>query len=390
MSRRVDDPMTTGQAAGPMRVWQRINRSLLVIGFLLILLLPTLFLGYPGSPEQALRENRRLAGFPKASLFFFQHLEKWYSDHFGGRANLIYYGARWQMDWIGIPGNRNVLLGRDQWLFYDQHYQPGRALFADFRGRARFSPEQLARIRSHLLDTQGALARCNIPFYLVMPPDKQTIYPDKMPFRKTDGTQTRADQLAAMLRAEPELRFVDLRPALQRARRQEEPPIYLKTDTHWNALGAFHGVQALMDATQADGLVAPGPTRSAYRIETRPYRGGDIAVSLLSLPDYFQDSEVTMTLPGDTAHAVDAEHLQYRNPGAKGRLLLYGDSFSELMLPFLAQRFGQVTAIRSAQIDEADITTARPDVIVLEVLERLLGGLEAGPLRLPTCDPARR
>lgn len=390
MSRRVDEPLTPGHAAGPMSVWQRINRSLLVIGFLLILLLPTLFFGHPGAAEQALRENRRLAEFPKASLFFFQYLEKWYGDHFGGRANLIYYGARWQMDWIGIPGNRNVLLGRDQWLFYDQHYQPGRALFADFRGKARFSPEQLARIRSNLLDTQRALARCNIAFYLVMPPDKQTIYPDKMPFRRTDGTQTRADQLAAMLRPEPGLHFVDLRPSLQRARQQEELPIYLKTDTHWNALGAFHGVQALTDAMRTDGRVDLGPSRDAYKVETRPHRGGDIAVSLLSLPDYFRDIDVTMALPGDTAHAVDAEHLQYRNPGARGRLLLYGDSFSELMLPFLAQRFGQVTAIRRAQIDDADITAAQPDVVVLEVLERLLGGLEAGPLSLPTCDPARR
>lgn len=390
MSRHVDAPTTSGKATGPSSRWQKINRSLLVIGFLLVLLLPTLFFGHPGAANQALKENRQLAAFPKASLFFFQYLEKWYADHFGGRANLIYYGARWQMDWIGIPGNRNVLLGRDQWLFYDQYYRPGQALFADFRGKARFTADQLARIRAQLLETQRALARCNIAFYLVMPPDKQTIYPDMMPFRKTDGTQTRADQLATMLRPESELHFVDLRPSLQRARRQEALPVYFKTDTHWNELGAFHGVQALTDAMRADGRVDLGPSRDAYKVETRAHRGGDIAVSLLSLPDYFRDIEVTMTLPGNIAHPVDAGLLQYRNPSVKGRLLLYGDSFSELMLPFLAQRFGQVTAIRRAQIDDADITAARPDVVVLEVLERLLGGLEAGPLRLPTCDPARR
>lgn len=380
--------MTPGKATGPAGLWPTINRSLLVAGFLLLLLLPTLFFGHPGAAHQSLKENRRLAEFPQASLFFFQYLEKWYDDHFGGRANLIYYGARWQMDWIGIPGNRNVLLGRDQWLFYDQYYRPGQALFADFRGKTRFTAEQLARIQNHLLETQRALARCNVSFYLVMPPDKQTIYPDMMPFRRAPQTDTRADQLFAALRAVPDLKVVDLRPALQAARQQETLPLYLKTDTHWNALGAFHGVQALMQTLQADRRVTDtGPQRDAFQLAGRPYAGGDIAVSLLSLPNYFEDQEITLTLPGDTVHPVDPARLQYRNPKAQGRLLLYGDSFSEQMLPLLAQRFGHVAAIRRAQVDADDIAAERPDVVVLEVLERLLGGLETAPAKLPVCTP---
>lgn len=381
--------MTPGKATGPAGPWPRINRSLLVAGFLLILLLPTLFFGHPGAAHQSLKENRRLAEFPNTSLFFFQYLEKWYGDHFGGRATLIYYGARWQMDWIGIPGNRNVLLGRDQWLFYDQYYRPGQALFADFRGKTRFTAEQLARIQTHLLETQRALARCNVSFYLVMPPDKQTIYPDMMPFRRAPQTDTRADQLFAALRAVPDLKVVDLRPALQTARQQETLPLYLKTDTHWNALGAFHGVHALMHTLQADRRVTDtGPQRDAFHLAGKPYAGGDIAVSLLSLPNYFEDQEITLTLPGDTVHPVDPARLQYRNPKAQGRLLLYGDSFSEQMLPFLAQSFAHVTAIRRVSVEDADIAAERPDVVVLEVLERLLGGLEAAPAKLPACAPS--
>lgn len=387
MSKPIDRPKLEGPLTKSLGLWQRINRYLLVAVFLVIILLPALFFGHPGAAEKALKENRRLAEFPRMSLFFFQHLEKWFTDNFGGRATLIYYGARWQMDWIGIPANRNVLLGRNQWLFYDQHYRPGLPLFADFRGQAPFSEEQLARIRSNLQQTQQALARCNIPFYLVMPPDKQTIYPDMMPFRRSEGVQTRADQLYATLSTLPGLRFVDLRPTLRLARQQEELPIYLKTDTHWNALGAFHGVQALMNAMGADGHARATAPRDAYEVTTRPHRGGDIAVSLLSLPDYFPDLEVGMTFAGDKAHAIDAEHLQYRNPDATGRLLLYGDSYSELMLPFLAQRFEQVTAVRRAQIDGTEITSVRADVVVLEVLERLLAGLEAPPVALPDCSP---
>lgn len=384
------DHREPGPAPGTTGLRQRVNRYALVAGFFVLLLLPTLFFGHLGVADQALRENRRLAEFPRASLFFFQNLEKWYTDHFGGRATLIYYGARWQIDWIGLPGNRNVLLGRENWLFYDQHYQPGQALFADFRGKTRFSDGQLQRIRDNLLRTQRALAACGIGFYLIMPPDKQTIYADKLPFSRPSHTQTRADQLFDALRTAPELRAIDLRPVLQAARQAEALPLYLKTDTHWNALGAYHGVQALLQSIDAAGRPrAPVTPRQAYEIAKEPFAGGDIAVSLLSLPNYFDDTQIRMTLPGDTAEALDAAQRHYRNPTRTGRLLLYGDSFSELMLPFLAQHFGEVTGLPRAQIDAQDLQEHRPDVLVLEVLERLLGALEAGSLNLPHCPAAR-
>lgn len=371
-----------GKVTGNFRLWQEINRYSLVVGFLLLILLPTLFFDHPGAASQALRENRRLTKFPEADLFFFQYLEKWYVDHFGGRANLIYYGARLQMNLIGIPGNRNVVQGRDQWLFYDQHYQPGQALFADFRGKERFTADQLARIRTNLLKTQRALARCNIGFYLVMPPDKQTIYADMMPFRRAEPIETRADQLFAALDVEHELKIVDLRSALRSARRQENLPVYMKTDTHWNALGAFYGVHALMQALWIDRHISnTGPQRGDYQITSQPFVDGDIAVSLLSLPGYFEDISITLKLPSQTTTT--------NNPTTKAqkRLLLYGDSFSNQMQPLLMQRFDYVATIQRAQIDASAIVNERPDVVVLEVLERLLGSLETAPEKLPACTP---
>lgn len=374
----------------PSSRWrQGINRYLLPVGFLCLILLPSLFFGHAGKEDKALRENRQMAEFPGASMFFFQRLENWYTDHFGGRATLIYYGARWQMDWIGLPSNRNVVVGKDEWLFYDQFYRPGQALFADFRGKVNFSDEQLKRILENLQETQRALAVCGIKFYLVMPPDKQSIYPDKMPFSRASETRTRADQLFAALHANPSLRSVDLRPVIQSARQTETLPLYLKTDTHWNSLGAYYGVHALMQAMKSDGLpVHDAIDRKAYKLESTPHPGGDIAVSLLSLPGYFTDTKIRMTLSHDTAEQIDKERQHYRNPKQQGRLLVYGDSFSEQMLPFLAQRFGEVTGVRQARIDGHDFQTSHPNIVVLEVLERLLAGLEAPPVNLAGLCPS--
>lgn len=364
--------------------WKVLNRCLLPMTFFLVILLPSIFFGQQWAAFQVLKENRRLTEFPPFTLFFLEDLEKWYLDHFGGRADFIYYGARWQMQLMGIPINRQVLVGREQWLFYDQHYKPGQAIFADFQGKNPFTADQLKQIRSNLLHTQQALAKCGISFYLAVPPDKQTIYADMMPFRRHANTKTRADQLFKSLREEPSLRFVDLRPALHAARKIEALPIYLKSDTHWNALGAFHGVQALLDMLRQDQVLThAGPQREDYQVSSKTISDGDIAVSLLSLPNYFLDLQINLTLPGTTEATSQSPRIDFEK--SQKRLLLYGDSFAHQMHPILQHHFSQVPIILKARVEESDIRTEKPDVVVLEVLERLLGSLQTPPDQLPNC-----
>ena len=372
---RPKHPSQKTEPASFMLWFQEIlNRYGLAIGFFTIILTPTLFFGQTGPSSIELKENRELQTFPKASLFFFQNLEKWYSDHFGGRSNLIYYGARLQMGLLGIPGHRQVVLGKDQWLFYDQQYVVGQPRFADYQGKARFTQAQLDRIQHHLRQTHESLKGCNIKFYFVMPPDKQTIYPEMMPFTRPTNIKTRADQLFEMLKKAPEINAIDLRQPLLEAKKKESLPIYYKTDTHWNELGALHGVHTIINMIHQDqNPISISIKKQDYTLTTNNYKGGDIATSLLSLPNYFSDTFVKVE------KNKDSKNLQ------EEVIIIYGDSFSEAMIPFIKGIYKNVSSYQKAQVDTRDIDKDKPNIIILEVLERLIGSLEKGPLSLPSC-----
>jgi len=361
------------------------DRWALILGFFTLIALPTVFFNRSFDDDRTLKENRQLAEFPKPSLFFLQKMERWYQDHFGGRSDLTYLGAKLQMTTLGFPANRQVLLGQDRWLFYDQHYKPGKAYFADYRGLERFSEAQLDQIRNNLTQTQQALARCGVAFYAVVAPDKQTVYPDKMPFAPSTAGPTKLDQLMAALRQVPDLHVLDLRPVLKQARDMEAHDVYFQTDTHWNALGAFHAVNALLQTLRGQGWAVTGLKRQEWEVTARPFAGGDIAVSMLSLPHYFADTEWVMS-PRPDASA--------QKPAGAPRLLLYGDSFSEAMQPFLDAQMGHVTVIRRAHVDGQELQLHQPQVVVVEVLERLLNGWLSPPVNLGLCpsvvaDPKR-
>lgn len=368
------------------------NRWVLPLVFFAILLTPILWFGHPGPAPAQLTENRKLRPFPASySLFWFQKVEQWFEDHFGMRNTLVYLGARIQVAWLGISFDRRVAIGPDGWLFFDETYTPGAVQFADFLGRAPFGNDQLQRMADNLATVHRALKACGIAFYFVMPPDKQTIYPEKLPFRKRHAAPTRADQLFAYLRSTSSgVPALDLRAPILAAKVQLPHELYLRTDTHWNDLGAFVGYREIALRLAADGVLPASPrTRLDFHtIASIPFEGGDIAVSMLSVPNYFPD--YNLQLQGATPRRATFlefpdgwpkssrwhEYVSYDNPEGRGNLLLYRDSFSHALLPFLAEDFRQVTAIWRSQIDGREIRQSGANLVVLQVLERELPALE--------------
>ncbi len=356
-----------------LNIFFHFDRYLLLFVFFLIVTLPSVFLNVSLDASHELKENRTLEPFPRASLFYFQKLEKWYLDHFGGRADLIYLGARIQMNTLGIPANRQVLVGRDQWLFYDQHYKSGRSYFSDYRGLDHWTPQQLETIKGNLKETNRHLKRCGINFYLVFAPDKQTIYSDKMPFEKRSTGHSKLDYLIKYLEQESDLKILDLRKTLSNARQIESHPLYYKTDTHWNSLGAFYAAQAMLYMMRLDGLEINQLRRDEWTVKAEPFDGGDIALSMLSLPKYFSDEKLEM------------KRINISSEKKTMNMLLYGDSFADAMTDFLDGVMGEIALVKRVSVDGKDIEKHKPEVVVIEVLERLLAGLLTAPTGLGAC-----
>lgn len=386
-------------AARPSSMRRMTNRIVLPVVFFLLLSLPVLWFGRP-SFVPALEENRAPTPFPRYTLFWFRHFERWFDDRFGMRDALVYYGSRLQMARTGSPMDPEVVAGRDGWFFFDRHYSPGHPHFAEMFGQTPLPDSELQTIARNLTLARERLKSCGIPFYLVLAPDKQSIYPEKLWVRPPETAVTRTDQLVLYLAStDPELKVIDLRKPLIAAKATQSYDLYKRTDTHWNALGAFVGYRAITKQLVADGIMTDSRrTRfDEYRIARHPFDGGDIVVNLLSLRGYFKDYAVKLDpLESRRAYSIDlpgwpvqgAEFTSTENPAASGRLLLLRDSFAGELMPFLAQDFNRMYSFAEHRVDGAWVRRAKPDVAMLEIVERNLESLEDGPANLDkACGP---
>lgn len=374
-----------------LRLWWRTLASWWVpVVFGGLLSLPLLWFDRP-SFVPAAQENRTPQPFPRFSLSWFQNFEKWFGDRYGMRDALIHYGSRMQMARTGRPANLQVVVGKEGWLFLDPNFVVGRPHFADMYGKDPLSSVEIQAVVDNFTHAQRALSNCGIALYFVLAPDKNTIYPDKLDLPPPGAATTGADQIVKALREQvPGLGLVDLRPELISARHKVSMDLYHRTDTHWNAMGAYWGYRALVQSWVDRRMLTWHPDLhdlDRYQVRRQRYAGGDIAVNLLDLPNYFEDYVVDMnpvverramaTQPSKETQVLDARVLQFENPksAAPIRALLYRDSFSEALLPYLAEDFRRLHAAYGHAVDGRLVREVQPDMVVIELIERNLRGL---------------
>lgn len=194
----------------------------------------------------SLREGRSLAAFPELRLerktlaAFPAKFEVYFNDGFGLRSKLIDLLTKVRVKGLGVPSSRSVMIGRDGWL-----YSGLSPIVDSYRANRPLSAPELDQWQAVIEERHAWLAARGIRYLLVIVPTTPSIYPEHLPraINKV-GPETRVDQLMARLQENPALTVLDLRAALLEGKRKEQ--ICYRTDTHWNAQGAYVGYQRIM------------------------------------------------------------------------------------------------------------------------------------------------
>ena len=276
--RRNLQPVYLLQVLTIMTDWQtkRTGIDFTLVGiFMMVLLLPAILVFLPQSkPGPRLTEKRRLAERPTvpgdmdALVQYPRKFEHYFDDHFPFRTQLIQGHNYLRIKILKESDQHFVVMGRDGWLFYT-----GEKLLEDFCGQVPYTDEKMEGFRLMVEAKRDWLAARGIPYIFVIPPNKQTIYPEHMAenFLRARG-RTRMDQLMAFMQAHSDVTIVDLRQPLIEAKSQD--PLYYLTDTHWNDLGVLIGYGEIMKAVeQALGRdVGSVRTLEDYRLQGRSAR----------------------------------------------------------------------------------------------------------------------
>lgn len=345
--------------------------------FTAMLWLPTLdtFCHIDWTPPH--NENRAMAAIPKPPSdrhglqIYVGGLEAYFNDHFGFRKCLVQWNNRFRASLFKDNNTRDVLVGKNGWLFYTM----GDAV-DHYSGLLQFTPERLHDWQVLLEKRRDWLARRGIAFLFVVTPDKHTVYPEELPdWAVKVRPQTKLDQFVAYMHEHSTVPILDLREVECNAKKIH--PTYLKNDAHWNFFGSFVAYQELMRtlAAQLPGL-EPLPLTS-FTLTNQLESGGDLArflgVSLVE-SNYFS----LVPKPGLPQFTTKLSPPDYpkdpkftNNPQAKGRVIIFHDSFAMGWIQFLGYHFNQVTYLWRYDLDAAGIEREHPELVINEINERL-------------------
>ena len=319
-------------------------------------------------------ENRAMARLPGTPRNFKQLgrysdlFLAYYRDHFGLRATLI-RGLSLVRFHVGLAFDRdtNIIMGKDGWLFYPEDQGD---LLAD-RNLDPFTPGELDVWQRMLEHRCKFCAEHGIPFIVVIPPDKQSVYPEFLPVEfSVVGPKSRLDQLIDRLReTNSPVDMIDLRPILSEAKKYRR--IYFKTDTHWNSFGAYAAYPVILDAI---GRVLPGVKMtpqplSDFIVHTSP-RSGDLAYFLNLYHEYQEDWPRL-----DTRVPFPAIGFSDTTKGADPRapsLFMIHDSFAGSLYQLLGPHFSRVRWEWTTVMNGPEVLSFKPDVVIDEFVERNL------------------
>lgn len=344
---------------------------------LLVVLLNSLFRIIP---DMTNREKRALSAMPSLTsdnvLSYTDEVSKFLSDQFAFRNFFFYCNSLVHTTLLresAIPSK--VIQGSHGWFYYNDE-----GSIADYRRMSKIDSNLVSYGHHNFATRIDWLQQRGIKFYMMVPPNKERIYPDYMPsrFRPVDGIgHNSLDFFKKMLDQSGVVHIIDPTDSLLVARRRRY--VYYKTDTHWNTYGGFIGYQALMKAIAKDFPVLKPFREDEFLFSESTNSEGDLA-AMLGMSSTLTRKEMNMTFK-DSTRKLDyniptAIIIRNKNtiPGDTShlKLLMFRDSYGSYLIPFLNQHFSETVYAWNYIFMDRLIEEEKPDIVVFESLQRFL------------------
>ena len=324
-------------------------------------------------------EMRRLTEFPEwswqrdALATWPDRFERYFKDRFAFRNALIRLQAGVLWHGLHTSSTDTVIAGKGDWLFYADD-----GGIQDYVQSEPFSEVDLQRWQLTLERIRDWLASRGTRFLFVLAPDKQMIYPELMPasLHRLHNSY-RADQLLAYMRAHSTVEILDLRPAILEAKPHEL--LYHRYDTHWNDRGALIGYQqiamrlerwfpAIQPLQRSDFVTSPAAPSGDKTTMLGLVDQGKVTTPGL-VPRQGWSSRVVFPANPDP-YGEDGTVVTEVKPGTGLRAVMFRDSFSSRLIPFLSEHFSRILYQWQNDFDPDLVRREHPDVVIQEMVGR--------------------
>lgn len=346
-----------------------------IVAFALLLIAP--FIGFLILPEANVsNENRKLTGLPEQSFTkeYFQDFELYFNDRFPNRQKFIAKNAEIKIKYFKVsPFPDKVQIGNDGFLFINTD-----EALKSYSRRDLLTTDDLNKFVDKIVKKDSLLKARGISYYFGYFPNKHNIYIEKLP--KAMRVQIRDTiSLATQLKKGLSLNgFTLFEPSVYPERK--EALRYLKLDTHWSNLGSFQAYQDFFKTfTELD--VTPYKYND-FRWRNVHQRFGDLTKlagldSIGGYEEYRPLSDLksqSNKYVYDTLESLPPRAIRTTNnsiDAKQKKLLVFGDSYSNNMIPFYSLHFKEVIYLRD-EYNQQMVDSIKPNIVLEVSVERFL------------------
>lgn len=329
-------------------------------------------------------ENRELAIKPQISetaiTQYPEAYEAYFNDHLPFQNQLRMVNSALKIRLFHSLDSDNVLLGKEGWLFYKAEN-----CLEDYKGTLSYSEEELHDMKQNMEYIKKWFSDRNIELVVSIIPNKCEVYHKYMPKSvQICNTVSRTQQAVEYINAEMEIPLLyDLDYLIEKSEKQQT---YYKYDTHWNYVGGYYGAQRIGKALGKEIPDFKEEDLVDWTTEVFPLASQQegtlcdlsMMISLPRIYDISKDSkklinykpEVQFTYDRVSSYS-DVDTMEYHSNAEDSRhLVMIGDSFSNLDIPYLAKEFQECSQIGYGHYEENYITDKNPDIVVFQFVER--------------------
>lgn len=348
----------------------------IVIIFIMFLTLPSISYWFLKDKMNTTNyENRNLYEKPELTFKditdFPKNYENYFNDHLPFKNEIRKTRTKILYDVFNISSSSRVIVGEDDWLFYNGAYVNDGDSISDYRKTTKYSKQEKEEFKKSLLKTKNILEEKNIDFYILVIPNKENVYSDKLEniIKRSNNTKSITEDLIEYLQEKSNLNIIYPKEQLIAGRNKNDT--YYKYDTHWNNYGAYLGVTYLMKKIDNDFEI-PEVT-----ITKEPISGDLASMNLMSekknyepIVHGFYDNIIYKCDDIDGYKKCNSDNALYDKT-----IIFVGDSFRTATVQYLSKLYKKSIFLHKRDYNEDFIKKYDADIVIYEVVERYSSAL---------------
>jgi hypothetical protein len=282
-----------------------------------------------------------------------------------------------------------VMAGKEHWLFLAQD-GAFRNVIEDARSPQDLPAASVDLLAEELERRRQWLEARGIRYLVILAPNKNSVYPEMLPEAlRPVRPMSHREQFVTAVRTKTHVEIVDVTPALVAEKKHN--PVFYKTDSHWNAHGAYAAYRLVMQHISRDFPAIRILPPEQFRVDQYSWMAGDLAF-MMGLSDYLKEDRIlyfnkqwakargaSYDGPVDP-HYFEVPQYSITGDSSLPNAVIFHDSFWWELLPFVGEAFDKAlyvwlkpqSELELRYFDKALIERENPDIVIEEYTERYI------------------